>query len=294
MRSSFSKTVTSWPRARELLRRGEPRGSRADDGARCPRPARRLARGQRRLEHRWRAMARSTSLMVTGAPSRFSTHEASHGAGQTRPVTSGKLLVACSDRAASRGHAPAIDVIVPLGDQVSERAAAVAERDAAVHAARRLLASASAPRARRSNSREVVHALARARAPAPCARPSFRKPRGLPMGHLLFEARAWKPAGRPGAPSAEGRRPAVSGGAPLLASSDAPVLARARPSRSARAHGCPARRAARRLDAAGALARAPRRARDDAARRRRPASGSSATMLRLQRAREAAPSSSST
>ena len=31
-----------------------------------------------------------------------STHAVSHGAGQMRPVNSGKLLVACSDRIASR------------------------------------------------------------------------------------------------------------------------------------------------------------------------------------------------
>jgi hypothetical protein len=39
-------------------------------------------------------MPRSTFLMVTGSSSMLSTHEASHGAGHTRPVTSGKLFVA--------------------------------------------------------------------------------------------------------------------------------------------------------------------------------------------------------
>ncbi len=47
------------------------------------------------------AMAHSMVLMVTGLSSRLSVHEASHGAGQTRPVTSGKLLVECRLRAAS-------------------------------------------------------------------------------------------------------------------------------------------------------------------------------------------------
>ena len=38
-------------------------------------------------------IAHSIDLMVTGVSSRFSVHDASQGAGQTRPVNSGKLLV---------------------------------------------------------------------------------------------------------------------------------------------------------------------------------------------------------
>ena len=37
----------------------------------------------------------STCLMVTGSALMPSTHAVSHGAGQSRPVNSGKLLVAC-------------------------------------------------------------------------------------------------------------------------------------------------------------------------------------------------------
>ena len=56
------------------------------------------------------AKARSTMvfsicLMVTGGVLMPSTQEASHGAGQMRPVNSGKLLVACNWRTASR-HRP--------------------------------------------------------------------------------------------------------------------------------------------------------------------------------------------
>jgi hypothetical protein len=40
-------------------------------------------------------MAHSIVLMVTGLSSMFSVQDASHGAGQTRPVNSGKLLVEC-------------------------------------------------------------------------------------------------------------------------------------------------------------------------------------------------------
>ena len=47
------------------------------------------------------AISHSIVLMVTGFSSMLSVQEASHGAGQTRPVTSGKLLVECRLRAAS-------------------------------------------------------------------------------------------------------------------------------------------------------------------------------------------------
>ena len=44
----------------------------------------------------------SICLIVTASPSRISsTHAASHGAGQSRPVKSGKLFVRCSCRIAS-------------------------------------------------------------------------------------------------------------------------------------------------------------------------------------------------
>ena len=46
------------------------------------------------------AIAHSMVLMVTGLSSMLSVQDASHGAGQTRPVTSGKLLVECRLRAA--------------------------------------------------------------------------------------------------------------------------------------------------------------------------------------------------
>ena len=47
-------------------------------------------------------MARSIALIDTGFALIPSTHAASQGAGQIRPVNSGKLLVACSARTASR------------------------------------------------------------------------------------------------------------------------------------------------------------------------------------------------
>src|SRR5262245_61926764 len=47
------------------------------------------------------AISHSIVLMVTGFSSMLSVQDASHGAGQTRPVNSGKLLVECRLRAAS-------------------------------------------------------------------------------------------------------------------------------------------------------------------------------------------------
>jgi hypothetical protein len=46
-------------------------------------------------------IAHSMVLMVTGLSSMLSVQEASHGAGQMRPVNSGKLLVECRLREAS-------------------------------------------------------------------------------------------------------------------------------------------------------------------------------------------------
>ena len=47
-------------------------------------------------------IATSICLIVTGSSLMPSTHEASQGAGQSVPVNSGKLLVACRRSIASR------------------------------------------------------------------------------------------------------------------------------------------------------------------------------------------------
>ena len=84
-------------------------------------------------------MAHSIVLMVTGLSSMLSVQAASHGAGQMRPVNSGKLLVEC--RTLERVlPLLAIDQVVPVRDQVVDRTAVVTERDAAIHAARGLVA----------------------------------------------------------------------------------------------------------------------------------------------------------
>ena len=80
--------------ARELLGGGETGRAGADDGDRACRSSSPAARARPSLPRSARsAMAHSIVLMVTGTSSMLSVHAASHGAGQTRPVTSGKLLV---------------------------------------------------------------------------------------------------------------------------------------------------------------------------------------------------------
>ena len=87
----------------------------------------------------WSMMVRSITLIVTGGSLIPSTHAASHGAGQMRPVNSGKLLVECSTRTAVL-PAVVIHQIVPVGNDVVQRTAGVAEGHAAIHAARALRA----------------------------------------------------------------------------------------------------------------------------------------------------------
>ena len=90
------------PGARELLRAGHAGRTRADDGdLLAGLLGRRLGLDPALCEIARSAIAHSIVLMVTGLSSMLSVQDASHGAGQTRPVTSGKLLVECRLRAAS-------------------------------------------------------------------------------------------------------------------------------------------------------------------------------------------------
>jgi stage V sporulation protein SpoVS len=84
-------------------------------------------------------MAHSIVLIVTGVSGMFSVHDASHGAGQMRPVNLGEIVGAVQ---IARGFLPvaAIDQIIPVGDLVVDRATVVAIGNAAIHAARRLIA----------------------------------------------------------------------------------------------------------------------------------------------------------
>ncbi len=86
-------------------------------------------------------------LIVTGGSFIPSTHDPSHGAGHTRPVNSGKLLVLCN-RSQRLLPQAAINEIVPFWNQIIDRTAGshaadqlsgMAEWNAAIHATRALL-----------------------------------------------------------------------------------------------------------------------------------------------------------
>ena len=86
----------------ELLGGGEPGRARADDGDPLAGPSGLTCRGASAPElAAHSAISSSTCLMSTGSAMIPSTHEPSHGAGQSRPVNSGKLFVACRRSLAS-------------------------------------------------------------------------------------------------------------------------------------------------------------------------------------------------
>ena len=93
--------------ARQLLRAGEAGRPGADDGdllAGCA--AAGPAAPTQPSFKAWSMICFSICLMVTGSSLMLRTQASSHGAGQTRPVNSGKLLVECSalDRRSASGR----------------------------------------------------------------------------------------------------------------------------------------------------------------------------------------------
>ena len=127
------------PCAVQLVRRGEPCGARAHHSHLLPGSRSRLTRRFTQPSSNARSMiATSTALIVTGSSLIPSTHDPSQGAGTQPPGELGEVIgrVQPVDRGLP---AVAIDQIVPVGNQVPERAALMAERHAAVHAARGLL-----------------------------------------------------------------------------------------------------------------------------------------------------------
>ena len=105
MRSDFSKTVTVCPTRLSCSAAASPAGPdptmatdfpvRAAGGDGAIQPS---AKPRSTIES-------STDLIVTASPSIASTHDPSQGAGHSRPVHSGKLLVLCSRSRAPR-HRP--------------------------------------------------------------------------------------------------------------------------------------------------------------------------------------------
>jgi hypothetical protein len=75
----------------------------------------------------------STSLIVTGSVLMDSTQASSHGAGHSVPVNSGKFVRGVQPIGGPLPETPQ-DQVVPLGDQISQWAARVAERHPTIHA----------------------------------------------------------------------------------------------------------------------------------------------------------------
>ncbi|MCY1224155.1 hypothetical protein D9M72_363000 [compost metagenome] len=96
MRSFFSNTVTSWPARANCCATAKPAGPEPTTATVLPV----LWRGSCGLtqpsSQALSMMACSIDLMPTGSSLIPSVQAASHGAGQMRPVNSGKLLVWCS------------------------------------------------------------------------------------------------------------------------------------------------------------------------------------------------------
>ncbi len=89
------------PGAGELLCGSQPRGPGADDGDPPPGRRREGAWATRPAPAAQLAISTSTCLIETGSSEIPSTQEPSQGAGQRRPVNSGKLFVACRRSLAS-------------------------------------------------------------------------------------------------------------------------------------------------------------------------------------------------
>ena len=86
----------------ELRGGAKPGGAGADDGDLFARCASAGGSGVTQPSSQpWSMMEHSMFLIVTGGLLMPSTQEPSHGAGQTRPVNSGKLFVLCSRSSAS-------------------------------------------------------------------------------------------------------------------------------------------------------------------------------------------------
>ena len=140
MRSAFSNKRDPVAGAIQLLRGSQSRpGPEPTTATRLPV---RVSGGSGLIQPSFQACSTivfSITLIVTGGSLMPSTQAASQGAGQMRPVNSGKLLVECRTRIASF-HWSLINQVVPVGNDVVDRAAGVAERNAAIHAARGLRA----------------------------------------------------------------------------------------------------------------------------------------------------------
>jgi hypothetical protein len=123
-RRSSRNRCTSWPARASCCAQARPAGPEPTTATFLPVFLRGDFRLDPALSQARSTIAHSMVLMVTGLSSMLSVQDASHGAGQMRPVNSGKLLVECRLRERFFPTA-AIDQIVEVRDLVVDRAAGV-------------------------------------------------------------------------------------------------------------------------------------------------------------------------
>src|SRR5450755_4538720 len=121
MRSFFSNSTTSWPARASCCAQAIPAGPDPITTTRFPVFAAGGCGSTHPSSQPLSMMKCSIDLMPTGLLLMLSVHASSHGAGQILP--------------------PLVPVyeVVPVGNDVVHRTTGLAERDAAVHAARTLL-----------------------------------------------------------------------------------------------------------------------------------------------------------
>ena len=102
MRSARSKTVDRVPGAASCCAQASPAGPEPTTATRLAGASRGGTCGTTQPSSKaWSMICFSICLMVTGSSLMLSTQASSHGAGQMRPVNSGKLLVECRRSIAS-------------------------------------------------------------------------------------------------------------------------------------------------------------------------------------------------
>ena len=101
MRSFFSNTVTSWPARASCWAAARPAGPEPTTATFLPVFFRAGLGSTQPFSQALSMMACSMDLMPTASVLMFRVQAASQGAGQMRPVNSGKLLVECRTSSAS-------------------------------------------------------------------------------------------------------------------------------------------------------------------------------------------------
>ena len=96
MRLFFSNTVTAWPTRASCWAAARPAGSEPTTATFLPVLILAGCGATQPSAQALSMMACSMDLMPTGSSFTFRVHAASHGAGQIRPVNSGKLFVECN------------------------------------------------------------------------------------------------------------------------------------------------------------------------------------------------------